>query len=57
MPAISIHLCELKGCCVDIIKTEELGATELKWKARRALSSGFVVRMGKEIIDNLQICG
>lgn len=57
MPAISIYLCELKGYCVDIIKTEELGATELKWKARKALSSSFVVRMGKEIIDYLQICG
>lgn len=49
MPAISIHLCELKGYCVDIIKIrEEMEATELRWKTGDALSSSFVVRMKKK---------
>lgn len=49
MPAISIHLCELKGYCVDIIKIrEETEATELRWKTSGALSSSFVVRMKKK---------
>lgn len=49
MPAISIHLCELKGYCVDIIKIrEETEATELRWKTSGALLSSFVVRMKKK---------
>lgn len=49
MPAISIHLCELKGYCVDIIKIrEETEATELRWKTSGTLSSSFVVRMKKK---------
>lgn len=49
MPAISIHLCELKGYCVDIIKIrEEMEATELRWKTSDALSSSSGVRMKKK---------
>lgn len=49
MPAISIHLCELKGYCVDIIKMrEEMDATELSWKTSEAFSRSFAVRMKKD---------
>jgi len=49
MPALSVHLCELNGYCVDIIKIrEEIEATELRWKTSDALSSSFVFRMKKK---------
>lgn len=49
MPAISIHLCELKGYCVDIIKmTAEMEATELRWKTSEAFSGSSSVRTKKK---------